>query len=556
MPTVLQNPTLRGSTTAPAARQIPAGGAFKQPLPPDFFGVAPINPTARGEGLANLGQGLTNFAKSMAALQQRVNTTAAEEQLVAFEREKNNLFFNPESGYFNTNGRDAYDRATPFTTQLEELQTTHADKLESIQAREMFVTATDSQITKAKGDVMRHASFQFDVWEKATIRSRVENSLENAALYWSDQDQLAQSLDLGRQSVMDLAQISGSRSETLAQDLRNFNSKFAANTIEAALGQSASAAQKALADSKELFQETDIVNLQSKIDNQFIVEKNQQDSLSAVSIGGSLVTAHAEKSNGRTLIIDQVNTIDDLDLRKKAMREAMYQFDQFTRGRSERRAASFESAESFLLTGGSVDEFITQNPNAWDDLTASQKNKIISGKPVTTNYRIWDGLMQLDIENLAQVDPTKHFKDLGPTERKALTDKVEAAKRGDPGVQLGRTLAAQTKRSIEKMIGKTETKWNPRDDERADILYALITAETISATENKGSPQTSGEFTTMLNNISRTVITERFGPDKKFKVSNLSNEDFTAMSDRLRLEGLPVTARNLKEMLDQSLENR
>ena len=46
--------------------------------------------------------GAAGLAITQAAVehQRRVDTTSAEEALVSFERDKNNLFFNPDNGYF------------------------------------------------------------------------------------------------------------------------------------------------------------------------------------------------------------------------------------------------------------------------------------------------------------------------------------------------------------------------------------------------------------------------------------------------------------------------
>ena len=189
MPTVLEyNPQGRSSPTAGPARSIGGPEPLKQANPVESFGVAPVNPTAIGNATSDLGQGISKFAASMQAMQQRVNTTAAEEQLVKFSKAKNDLFFNPESGYFNTRGRQAYDEAKPFTQQIEELQRVYSDELSNTEARNMFVRASDSQVVSARSDVMRHASTQFDAWERATIGSRIEDATENGALYWNDPD--------------------------------------------------------------------------------------------------------------------------------------------------------------------------------------------------------------------------------------------------------------------------------------------------------------------------------------------------------------------------------
>lgn len=554
MPTVLQaSPQGTSLPLAPQAKRIPGAGPLKQPLPPDFFGVAPIQPTARAEGLTNLGQSISQFAKSMAAMQERVNTTQAEEQLVKFEREKNDLFFNPETGYFNTNGRDAYDRAVPFNDQVEELQRTHADQIGNIQARNMFVTASDSQITKAKTDVARHASSQFDAWERGTLTSRVTNTLENASLYWNDQDQLAVQLELGRQSVMDIGNLNGVSAETLAEDLQSFNSKFAVNSIEGALNQSASAAQKALADSKELLEGPDITELQRKIDNQFKVEKNQQDSQSAVSAGGSLVSAYGDQPDGRSLIIEQVNEIEDPDLRKKTMRESMYQFDQFTRGRNERRAASFEAAEEFIVTGGSVEQFIAQNPNAWDDLTAGQKNRIVSGTAVATNFAKLSELLLLPTDKLAKVDPALHFQDLSPSDRRRLISAVESAREGTGESQVGRTKAAQTTTTVEQFFGKRST-WNNKDRKNADAFYATLTAEEEFRVQAKGSELSSAEFTTLLGDMSREVSINRakwFPGTTQLNIADVPSEELGPITTELHRRGLPATADNIIKAFEE-----
>ncbi len=551
MPTVLEfRPQGVSSPQASPAQQIPGTGPLQSPVTPDALGVAPINNTAVAQGVVALGQGISQFSQQLSAMNERVNTTAAEEQLVKFTRDKNDLFFNQENGYFNTSGRDAFDGAKPFTQQIEDLQRVHADELASTGARNMFVRASDSQVTGARADVMRHASAQFTAWETATINSRIENSLENSALYWNDPDKLAENLELGRMSVIDLGAISGASPNTIAEDIQTFNSKFAVANIEGALTSSASAAMRALADSKELLEGPDINALQVKIDRQFKVEKNQANSLAAVQVGGSLVQEHGDKANARQIIIDRVNMIDDIEIRDKAMRESMYQLNLHLTATSERRGASFEAAEDFLLSGGSVEQFTAQNPNAWDDLTAGQKSRLMSGKPVSTNFAALSELLLLPPDKLAKVDPAAHFHKLSPGDRQRLISAVKSAREGDGGAQVGRSRTSQITLTMEQFFGR-RASWNNKDRESADAIYAALTAEEKFREESKGAPLTSAEFTSMLGDMSREVSINRsriIPGSTDFSITDVPAEDIGAITAELHRRGKPATADNILQV--------
>ena len=542
MPTVLQNPNL-----APSAKQVPLSGAFQTPNPPDFFGVAPINPTARGQGVANLGRGITQFSKNLKAMQQRVDTTAAEEQLVKFEREKNDLFFNDTDGYFNAKGRDAFDRAKPFTERLDELQKTHTQELSSENSRNMFIRATNSQLTKARADVMRKASSEFDAWENATMASRIQSSLDDASLFIDDFDQLTLSLESGRQNVMDLALKHGNSPETVEQDIRRFNAKFATNAIDAALDKDAVTAQKMLFDMKELLDGLDINDIQGKIDKLFRIEKGQEDSRAAVTIAESLVTEHAENPNARANIIEQVNLIEDPELQQKAMRESMYQFNQFKIAGNERRAASFDAAEKFE---GSVEEFITENPRAWDDLTKTQQNQIKTGTAVVTNFKLWSELQLMDDSELAKIDPTDpaYTTGLSKGDRNKLLADVEKARAGDPERTLGRTIAAQTKSAIEKMIGKDSVDWSRKQSETADVLYAIVNSEAQFRTEAKGSRLNSTEYTNLLQEMNREVVINRsklIPGSTTLNITDVPSTELRRIASELNSRGIAATADNI-----------
>lgn len=554
MPTVIYNPQMTSSAAAPAARSIGSAGPMQQFAPSDSFGVAPINPTAVAQGLGQVAQGVSQLGVAVEKFRIRAATTEAEEALVNFEREKNMQFFDPDTGYFNTQGRTAYDAAQSTVESLTKLQQKYADTLLSDEAREMFSTASASQLTRAQQDIMRHASTQFDAWEASTLEARLENTIENASLYWNDPSQRAVQLELGRQVLIDVGNIRGLSPEAVTESLQTYNSQFAMSTINAALGVSATAAQQALMENKEMLEAPDLMKVQTQIDQRLATEMVQMNSSAAVNIAGDLVSQFGELPGARTIITEQINAIEDEDLRSRTLREATYQLDNTLRARSENQAATFEVAERFMMEGGSVDQFIAANPQGWELMTPAQKRKLNSGEVITTDFKTLSGLLNLPQADLARVNPADYYDKLSETDRRYLEGQVRDAITGAPTGQVGRSRNAQVESTITSLFGKMNDM-NNEERSRADSFYALITAEEAYRQQLKGSPLSSQEFTSMLNDLTRTQVTQGglFGllPDRQSNIADIPAQEITPISAILRGKNLPVTGDNIVEIYRQ-----
>lgn len=283
-------PKTQSTPLAGPARTIGGPEPTRRPDNPESFGVAPINPGLKGRALEGFGNDMLRVSRIMEATENRIATTEAEEANVAFNREVSETLFNPENGYFNKKGRTAYDMSADANEQIASIRDKYSSTLENNKrAQGMFVSATETQVIRTQQDIMRHASREFDAWESATVQSRITNTLENASLYWNDPKKLAVELELGRQSVIDFSKSHGMDGATIAEQLKQFNSKFAVNMVDAALGENAAAGQVALAENAEMLQGTDIVRLQNKVDKQFQTEKLQMNTESAITAGRGLV---------------------------------------------------------------------------------------------------------------------------------------------------------------------------------------------------------------------------------------------------------------------------
>jgi len=463
---------------------------------------------------AQAAQGLTQLAQAGAQIKQRIDTTSAEEALVSFERDKNNLFFDPKDGYFNTQGKNAFDNADAANQSLADLKKQYGESLGS-NAKSMFDKAADVHITRSQADISKHSSRGLKSWEVATLRSQVENTIENASLYWNQPDRLAVQNAIGRQAVIDAADTEGIGAEATNERLQTFDSSFAKTAIVSAVGNSAAEGAAMLEKHGDMLEGPDKVKIEKSIVAKAQAEKLQSDSQQAILAGTQLV----ERFESREEVLDEVNKIKDPDLRKKTMSESMRQFNLKKQATNEAQNDAYERAESHIVEGGSAETYQAEDPEGWAKLSVKQQRSIESGKAVITDWNKFSELMILPKEKLRKINPVEHFHQLAPAERTKLISAVKSANGTGSSAdrvehQVGRTRGSQVTLAIEQIVGK-KAKWNDERRKQADSFYELLDGELKARKKEKGSSLSSEEFTNMLSDLTREVTIKRtaFGID-------------------------------------------
>ena len=526
----------------------------RQPLADASAGVAAI------QGNIQAAQGLVDVAQAGAQLKQRVDTTSAEEALVAFEKDKNNLFFDPDNGYFNTQGKNAYDNATNANESLSKLKKQYGENL-SVNARTMFDKAADAQLLRSQADIARHSAKGLKAWEVATIRSQVENTIENASLYWNQPDKLRVQNALGRQAVLDAAETEGIGPEATNERLQTYDSSFAKNSITAATNNSSAEGAAMLEKQGGMLEGPDRIKIEKDIAAKANAEKIQSDSQQAIVNGKRLVDTYDSREDIR----DEIEKIEDPELRKKTNTEAMRQFNLKKQAETEAQTEAFDRAESHVIDGGSAETFQAEDPEGWERLSAKQKRSVQSGKAVITDWNVYSELMTLPKEQLSKVNPAEHFHQLSPGERKSLISAVKSA--GGTGSsadridhQIGRTRNSQTTAAVEQVLGK-KSKWNDTKRQQANSFYDLLDGEVKFRESQKGSSLSSQEFTDTLSDLTREVTIERsalgidiLAPDVEQNVTDIPPENVRVLSKFLRDNGIPVTSDNLLRAQRQASE--
>lgn len=515
-------------------------GARAQTLPQSAFGASQFAQAAQsfGQGLQQVGQ--------------RIDATAAEEALVAFERDSNKLFFDPEAGYFNTQGRTAFDEASNANESLEKLRQQYESSLTTEGAKQLFGRAAAAQITRANQNIMRHATKGLQSWEIATMNSQIENTVENASLYWNDPDKMQQQLELGRLHVRDKAKLEGIDSEALNERLQGYDSTFTATAIEAAAMQDAEQGQDLYDKHEKLLEGPDRLKLQKKIDTLSKQQLEQRLSTESIGEASRIVSDYDTRSE----ILEQVNQIEDEQLRKRTMQEAMYQFNAKRQAESEARGDAYETAEEFIRNGGSSQEFISQYPGQWDRLSPSQRTKINQGGVVSSDYALYSDLVLLPQQDLAKIDPTDYFDRLAATERKGLISAVRAARNQGSDSdkvesQAGRSRTAETSSAVQQIFGK-KSKWNDKELAQVNTFYATLDDEVKYRESEKGAKLTSQEYTALLSDFTRKVVKEGLIFDSELDIADVPAEDIPTLSKFLRDNGVPVTADNLIRAYEQA----
>lgn len=483
-------------------------GARAQELPVSAFPGA-----AMGQAVQAMGQGAAD-------LMQRVDQTRAEESAVAFEREKNDLFFNPETGYFNTQGRNAYENASAIAEQLEELKTRYSGELESPNARQMFDRVAQQHMTRAQTDIARHASRGQQSWEVATANAVVDNAIDNAVMYWMDPNEMGVQLALGEQQILKIAEIEGVGAEMIENRKQTFRSSFAMAAVNGALSNGTADDAQKLFDNysaRGLFKGPDEIKTQyqiQKVRNQ-IEKKREAESTGnsaafAISNANSIMDAGYDQ--GLSAMLEMTRQIEDPELQKSTQSEVKRMYDLKRKGDQDQQASIFENAETMINNGMMTGrQWVASNPEEYAKLSQKQRRMIMNNELAVTNPGVFNALNEMTVNELAQVDVNKFADQLSPEDRKDVANRVDNARQGKFDTLV------QTNAKMMTLAAKNLSL----NDEREKEFYGSMQNLINQATNDKGSPLTTQEVQTIIDTATTDFVINRpFYEDGKIWLSD------------------------------------
>lgn len=464
-----------------------------------------------GEGIS---QGAGDVATLGLQVADRISTVQAEDALVNFERDKNNAFYSAETGYFNTEGRNAFDGAQDMTKSLEALKKQYGSSLDSMSKRK-FDEVADKHIARGNVDIQRHAASGFRAWEVATAQSKVENSIENASLYHNDPDRLKVQRALGESYVISSAEMQGIGAEATNERVQTYNSAFAKSAILAALGESAETGKQSMEDYGDMLEGPDKVKINKAIETKTKVEKSKADSGMAVLTAGNLV----DKYETRADMMKEVDKIKDGELRKKTRMEVSAQLAQKDKAEKEFAKDSYHSAIDMVNKGVSATRIEAQDSAVWNGMDATQRNNILSGKHMVTDQALFNQLIALPNSEKAKMDANSFSSRLKPSDLQKITKDFTAAKKGDTTTRLTR-LTKKISRITLSVYGDddewTDDKGKLTEEGKRANNFLMSVRDEIDDKNAEREAQGKGEITPaeedeIISSHTQSLVIERSG---------------------------------------------
>lgn len=482
----------------------------------------------------------------------RMNTTAAEDAMVRFERDKNNLFFNGESGYFNTQGKAAVDNMQSTNDALTKLQQQYAGELESSEARRMFERASSARVTRDQASILQHSAKGQRVFEAATLEATTDNAIENAALYWNNDDELTINRISGKQAILDQSNVLGQDPSITAEKLQTYESTFMSTAIKASLDSGDVARAKSLMDKHEkMLEGPDKVELDKMI--------TAEDDKQYITAQAALIIA-----SGGTLDEKREKWLEETDpVKQKAIRQLVVNDDNIQRKiRDDQTKAAYNSIGLSVLDGGSTTELTAETReelgfNRMKTLT-DLENKIAAGQTIITDWTTYSGLLLLPDEELKKVEPTDHFDKLAPAQRSALISAVDSVRNPkapkSAALTDGVSRATQVSGTLKVLIPRKPASYTEEDHEFVNWFNEEMVRQVAAEESATGKKITPERYSEILSKFRHKVVTEdsykflgfipTFG-DEEVGLRDISTEHRNIIIDELESRGMSTDPTNI-----------
>lgn len=500
-------------------------------------------------------KGLGDVAKAVDDISTRIDTTAAEDALNQFEREKNDILFAPETGYYNTAGVNAYDGAGATNESLTKLKDKYASGLSSEQSKTMFSRSADVQLKRSDLDIKRHAAKGFKTYELSTLNASVENTIENAVLLYNNPKDLTVQNAKGRLDIIDAADMEGISGEAKNEKLQTYDSSFYSAAVGAATRSTSEEGSELLEKHKGQIEGPDLLKLQNDIATKAKAEKVASDNRESVVTSTKLIN---EYDGNRTKINEQINNIKDPDLRSKTKREAHWQLDQKNKADDEERTEIYDTVDKAGLGGMSTGEWIALpgNSEKWEKLTGDQQRDLTSGKKVTTNWDVYNRLTGLPAAQLAKVNPGDYVTQIGKAEFGKLKTSIDKA-RNDERDSIGQNRAQMAKTVSAQLFGKTSGSKSKTAKNNAFMQAVNDAVDQYEA--DTGKVADGGKYKEILNGLTREHVQEGryFGLfDSDTDIKEIKPENLTQLSGALKTENQRIDIDSIARLRNGVAANR
>lgn len=311
------------------------------------------------QGLGDLGDSLGKIALTE---QNQINEIRAEEARVGFSKTITDNLFDPDNGYFNTKGKDAYEGAQGMLKALEEAKQKSGEGLNPAQ-QSMYSQAAERMLGSARQSILRHASEGKKAWDLSVQQAAAEDALESGPLYFNDDKQLNTSLATLRAATAEAARMEGVGAEMTNERLQSVTSKFYASTINRAMVYDLDRAKALLEKHADRMEPNDLDKAREALREKVQTTQAQQSANDWLAQGLSL-------NDGMKI----ASEIKDPNLQKETKATWERTYKVWEQGKADDQRKAFEGFASQIENG---DLTYSQIPREQRDvMTAAQRDNL------------------------------------------------------------------------------------------------------------------------------------------------------------------------------------
>lgn len=452
---------------------------------PDAVNEQKISGFTGDGGASQIGGALNNVAKAFQQQQLEVDKTHAEEARLNFDRDITTILHDADNGYFNSSGKDAYDKQEDTRKAIEAARQLHAKNLSPEQAK-MFGSVADRMVQSNYKAVMTHASRGRKAWEVATQEAVVENSVEKATLNFENDEEIAVQLATMRNSVKESSGKQGIGPEATNERLQTMTSKFYSSVIGRAIETNSGRATDLFARVSKHLEPAD----RSKVER---VLKAQTNKESAMNSADDWMRKGYDVTKG----MEEAAKIKDPELREAT--ENRFRHLKSIDAQAK-KASQNEMAESVIkrMQDGLVKSDIPVQE--WDAMSASQRTAV-------NNYEKNRIAALEKKDKLYEIKETELYEDQIELYHQAIRDgqiELSDLPAGD---------RAAIKQSDYKALQQTQKDTNPEPEARKhNEAEALVNVDNLAAAGDfadakdyllsnvdKFKPETFNKYLTRIN---------------------------------------------------------
>jgi len=498
---------------------------------------------------APITNGLNAFAQSVQKASNDLDDTRAEEALIQFERDKNDVFFNKDNGYFNSKGKDAYDDAEGVNKRLAELQKTYAKTLESEYAKQKFTSASDVHISRGLSSVSRHAATGLNDYENATIAARIENSIESAQQYYTDDSELLLQRTIGEDSVRTKGQKDGLTNDVIAENLQTYRSAFVKATIDAAATNDLARANELMGRMGDQLEGKDVTTVAKMLNKENDTAEVRAKTAEIMGDGSSNLASLSEKMDN---LPD--GTEREAKIKQEIIRNVKNEYTFNKRVHEDQVKEMYNEHGVGILKGDlKVGDIPIEDV---DKLTSAQlsnlmkfERQLANGDAGVTDQAFMSEFRLKPKNEQAKTNPVDlYHKVYGKTDRKELDNIILKARKGEdaPEIRGPRSRSAEVTAALKQITGKKSS--SRIDAEFSNAFHSLILDEVAAQTEATGKEVDAVQFTKIVHKMTRKFVEEGMIFDSDRDVEDVPPEHLQEIAAALRNRGLPVNGRSIAEM--------